>query len=229
MALATPPASTASPTPSTASTQPSASLPVPRSHPLIPGSPKEISLINYLDNHILRITRRYAKKFSSEGSRDDTPGYTSYDEFFGDVDPLVDVVWISATPNVQIPYLLSLAGLACSYLEAFAFSASVFPLTSKLDRAFSTLLQGQVSMTNKVRIKSLIEETRIAAVNASGQTGVQGDSDSEEEEDDDDDDDDHQATSTSLALSRIYKKTLEILGDDLTSVTTSQDDNILMT
>lgn len=94
-----PPASAASPTPTTTSfTSKNPDLPAPRSHPLKPGSPKESALINYLDDKILRITRRYAKKFSEEmASKDDAPGYTTYEEFVADADPLLDVAWISGT------------------------------------------------------------------------------------------------------------------------------------
>ena len=239
-ALPTPPASVASPTPSTAALgNRNWTLPTPRSHKLQPGSQKEIALINYLDNHILKITRRYAKKFSNEDiSNDDTPGYTTYDQFVADADPLVDVVWISGTSTLQIPYLLSLAGLTCSYLQAFPFSISVFPLIGKIDQGFATLLQPaqngntpatlphQVSMTEKVRIKSLIEETRVAAVNAASSgghaAGVHDISETETEDDDDGldeaedgDEIDPQNMSISFAVSRIYKGTLEILGDSL--------------
>lgn len=55
-------------------------------------------MINYLDEKLLRITRRYAKKFSNEGrDNDDTPGYTTYDEFATDIEPLINIVWISGT------------------------------------------------------------------------------------------------------------------------------------
>lgn len=99
-AYLSPPFSAASPVPSTATsfTARSPTLPTPRTHPLRPGTQKEIALINYLDDKILRITRRYAKKFSNEMlDKDDAPGYTTYDEFVSDADPLLDVVWISGT------------------------------------------------------------------------------------------------------------------------------------
>ena len=97
--MLSPPESAPSPNPSSVSTtNQSRRLPTPRIHRLRPGSQKEIALINYLDDKILRITRRYAKKFSNENrDGDDTPGYTSYDQFVADVDPLIDVVWISGT------------------------------------------------------------------------------------------------------------------------------------
>lgn len=97
--LLSPPTSASSPALSAVSaSQRNTGLPVPRVHPLRPGSAKEIALINYLDEKILRITRRYAKKFSNESQdMDNTPGYTTYDQFVSDVDPLVDIVWISGT------------------------------------------------------------------------------------------------------------------------------------
>lgn len=112
--LTSPPASAPSPALSNSSNlSRTSTLPVPRVHRLRPGSQKEIVLINYLDDKILRITRRYAKKFSNEGGdHDDTPGYTTYDEFATDVEPLVNVVWISGTRKFLCPghqYLLDLA------------------------------------------------------------------------------------------------------------------------
>ena len=97
--LLSPPTSVASPATSTSTARSqNPTLPTPRSHRLPPGSQKEIALINYLDDRILRITRRYAKKFSNEGlDKDDTPGYTAYDQFVDDADPLLDVVWVSGT------------------------------------------------------------------------------------------------------------------------------------
>ncbi|KIW13308.1 hypothetical protein PV08_08496 [Exophiala spinifera] len=236
-----PPASAASPAPTTTSfTGQNPDLPTPRSHRLRPGSPKEIALINYLDDKILRITRRYAKKFSDEmTSKDDAPGYTTYDEFVADVDPLVDVAWVSGTPTLQVAYLLSLAGLVCSYMPAFPFSTAVFYITGKLDRGFTSLLQSSstnspdpaaayhVSMTEKVRIKSLVEETRITAVNVTSSSGLStkvvdvSELETEEEEEEDTDDTNLEQgpqsnnISRSLALSKIYKRTLEILGDSL--------------
>jgi len=78
-------------------------LPAPRAHPLKPGSQKEIALINYVDDKILRINRRYAKKFTSSGENsDDLPGYTEYSQVVQDVSPIFDVVWISGTRKSTI-------------------------------------------------------------------------------------------------------------------------------
>ncbi|EHY54352.1 hypothetical protein HRR83_008065 [Exophiala dermatitidis] len=250
--LLSPPASAASPAASgTSYHNRTATLPTPRSHPLRPGSQKEIALINYLDDRILRISRRYAKKFSDEGlQNDDTPGYTTYDEFVADADPLVDVVWVSGTPTIQIPYLLTLAGLVCSYLQAFPFSMSFFYIVAKLDQGFVALLQPSengsapgatshsVSTTEKVRIKSLVEETRVAAVRAASASGHQAnihdisevdttDEDEDQEDNDGDDGGDLDSDSISLGIAKVYKRTLEILGDSLVSEVLSQHEGAI--
>lgn len=89
-----------SPSPSEASVTPapSADLPVPRSHPLIPGSTKETALINYVDDRILNVTRRYAKSFAADArDRAKDAGYTNFDQVIRDIEPILDIVWISAT------------------------------------------------------------------------------------------------------------------------------------
>ena len=124
-------------------------------------------------------------------------------------------------------------------MPAFPFSTSLFYITAKIDRGFTLLLQAsengnnpatnahRVSMTEKVRIKSLIEETRITAVNVASSAGHSGgirdlsglDTEDEDEGDTDDTIEDHgdgtNGMSMSLDISKIYKRTLEILGDSL--------------
>jgi hypothetical protein len=103
--MLTPPASAASPTPSLAShASVSGLLPTARQHPLTQGSPKEIKLIHYLDGQLSRAYRRYEKRLPEEHqsdntrqTQDDAPGYESMDEVIADLDPLIDVVWISHT------------------------------------------------------------------------------------------------------------------------------------
>jgi len=84
-------------------------------------------------------------------------------------------------------------------------------------------------MTDKVRIKSLVEETRVAAVNAasaSGHVATMEDLSEIDTEDDhfedgepvqSDQEDQPDALAVPLKLSRVYKRTLEILGDSLIS------------
>lgn len=117
-------------------------------------------------------------------------------------------------------------------MPAFDFTTKMFGTIRRFDAAFSALLnnanneigsRSTVSMTEKVRIRSLVEETRVNAVNTASASGREtrvddlSDDDDEmeldhQEEDEDEIDDDK----TALALSKIYKSTLEILGDRLT-------------
>ena len=224
-----------SPSPSTISTQSSSTqqklskhLPLSRSRPLKPGSQKEISLINYIDAKILRITRRYAKKFSNSNTTtdidDDAQGYISFDEVVADLDAVFDVVWISGTPSLQVPYLLTLAGLFASYMPAFEFSGdvSMFRLVRKLDEGFACLLNGEmgngyhVTTTDRVRIKSLVEETRVITVDAATESGRRASLDYDDDsEDDEEASDDELPEQVSMSLSKIYRRTIELLGDSL--------------
>lgn len=107
----TPPDSAISPSPSTASGIANASrlLPTPRKHPLAQGSAKEINLIHYLDDQLLRVFRRYEKRLPEEqrtatAAPDDAPGYENMEQVIADLDPLVDVVWISHTrKSIRLP------------------------------------------------------------------------------------------------------------------------------
>ena len=206
------------------------SLPIPRSHALAPGSAKETNLVNYIDDQILHINSRYAKSFAANAfdeGRD--AGYTTFDQLVADVDPVVDVVWISATPAIQVPYLLALAGIFRDYMHSFHFVISAFSLVRKLDSAFSQLLLNHasspqhVTMTDKVRIKSLAQETRFEMVDVASKSGHAVNDGSEDEDETDADDafgGDRNADdqSVSMKLGKVYEKTLEILGADLSSL-----------
>ena len=81
------------------------SLPTPRTHPLKPGSQKEVAFINYVDAKILQINRRYAKKFS--GDRDETEeearGYDDFEDVVEDLEHVFDTVWVSGTRKLWLP------------------------------------------------------------------------------------------------------------------------------
>lgn len=77
-------------------------LPHPRSNPLKPGSAKESSFIDYVDQKLLGISRRYEKRFNAnleDESSSDLEG-RGYEEFGGvakDLEALADVIWVSGT------------------------------------------------------------------------------------------------------------------------------------
>jgi len=145
--------------------------------------------------------------------------------------------------SLQIPYLLSLASLVKQYLPSFPpVPKATFKLIGKLDIAFASLLQGRhvetgetlpgfstgkkVSGTEKVRLKSLVDQTRMTVMDVVGNAG---DVEEEEEEtgdemDADEDDDDDEAESQvdveelgerEMGVARIYDRTVVELGDEL--------------
>lgn len=170
------------------------SLPHPRDSPLRPGGSKESAFIRYVDQRILHIQRRFAKRTtpSLTGEEpekdaaavwDSVKGYTSMREAFQEVGELVDVIWISGTPSLQIPYLINIALLLTTIIPAMPTTPKpLFRLLDKLDHAFASLLQGRdvdtgamlpgldggrgVSGTEKVRLRSLVERTRRCVMEA---------------------------------------------------------------
>lgn len=163
----------------------SASLPHPRSQPLRPGSNKEEIARRYVEEKLLGISRRYVKKFApAEEQTSTTPGfgagYKTFGEAAKDLSDVIDVLWRSGTPGLQVPYLLNVAGAVGDYIGAFAPEQQpTLSLLRKLDFAFASLLEGRnvdtgetlpgfengtaagLSRTDMVRLKSLAEGTRI--------------------------------------------------------------------
>jgi hypothetical protein len=97
--------------------------------------------------------------------------------------------------NLQIPYLLNLAVLTADFLPLFhnttRSTQSTFKLLSKLDYAFSSLLTGYnsatgealpgfetgrtVVTTDKVRLKGIVDRTRLTVVRVFSGESVVGD------------------------------------------------------
>jgi len=175
-----------SPAPTTASFSSSSSsspLPHPRQHPLRAGSQKEEAARRYIEGKLLHISRRYTKKFQPQEEGDIVHGYESMREPAKDLGEVLDVLWLSGTPGLQVPYLLSIALTVTIYLPAFPPApGATFGLLRKLDHAFSSLLKGEdivtgerlpgfefgkkagFSKTDMVRCKSLVEATRVLVV-----------------------------------------------------------------
>lgn len=177
-----------------------ATLPHPRSTPLKPGGAKESALICFIDTGILKLERRYAKRGTEaldSAAPLSTRGYESFPEVAKDMENLFDLIWVSGTPGLQVPYLLSLASLLEQFLGSFPLAGrEMFRLLERFDIAFASLLQGRhvetgetlpglvmgrgVSGTEKVRMKSIVAATRKAVVKLVGSDGGGGNMDAEE-------------------------------------------------
>ncbi|RMZ67457.1 meiotic recombination dmc1 [Pyrenophora seminiperda CCB06] len=190
------------PTPpaSNAPSQHPSPLPQPRKHPLKPGGPRESDLIRYLDHGVNNVQKRVDNRVTNRKHKPapgEAEGYKAFWEVAKDLDGLVDVVWVSGSPNLQIPYLLNLAVLAAEFLPLFASSTpstqATFRLLSKLDYAFSSLLAGYdaatgdrlpgfecgrtVTTTDKVRLKGIVDRTRLTVTRVLSKESVVDDED----------------------------------------------------
>lgn len=249
-----------SPPRSSASSHVASTLPHPRSSPLRAGGNKESTFIRYIDQRILHIQRRFAKRTTPSGNglsdvgRDkadawgDVKGYSTMREACQDIEELLGVVWISGTPNLQVPFLINLAVLLSTVINAMPPSPnSLFRVLRKFDLAFASLIQSRnletgealpgfegkkgISVTEKVRIRSLVERTRIEVMetfkrgefafeepesevvdgieHGENELVVEGeDMDPGEEEEGEED-------SYDMQLARVYDQTLQELGDSL--------------
>ncbi|KAI9055524.1 hypothetical protein LZ554_000472 [Drepanopeziza brunnea f. sp. 'monogermtubi'] len=218
-----------SPSPSTVSTAPPSNLPHPRRNPLKAGSAKEDALRRYADRRLLVVGRRYAKKFLPLEAGDEVKGYEGFGEVAKDLGELIDVLWLSGTPSLQIPYLLNVALAVTSYITAFPFSPkATFVLLGKLDHVFSSLLKGEdcvsgeilpgfsggmragLSLTHMVRCKGLVEATRVLVVDVMGRSGK-----IETEGEDEDEDDAGTGADWEMEAARVYEMTIMRLGESL--------------
>ena len=149
--------------------------------------------------------------------------------------------------SLQTAYLLTIALTVCTYITSFTFAPrQTFYILQKLDLAFSSLLQGRnvetgdtlpgfeggrakVSTTEKVRIKGLVERTRVAVVEISGKGG-NGDDESgmgatETDSEDgfatdadtlmEDAEDDVGRGRWEMEIARVYERTIVELGSSL--------------
>lgn len=135
--------------------------------------------------------------------------------------------------------MLSLAGMLIDFLPAFPFvEGPTIRMVDKLDQAFAILLlrksdlvdsaavtkdENLVSVTDRVRIRSVIGSTRIIAIEAARNRSASADvQDVSEIFADTDDDsstpaDQHRQDRESLnmSISKMYERSLGILGDSL--------------
>ncbi|KAL9057505.1 MAG: hypothetical protein Q9206_002314 [Seirophora lacunosa] len=204
-----------------------------------PGSSKEGDLISYIEQKLLAVSRRYENRISAALSGEENPdvegrGYKDIGEQLWELDPVVDV----------ITFLLTIALSVTSSLESFPFTPRpTFQFLRKMDLAFSSLLKGvnaetgeplpgfqggrgRLSTTEKVRMRGIVERTRVAVVEVAGKDGSLADvknvplseTDTEEDfnatEDDDVDmlEDESSHRRWEMDIARVYEKTIVELG-----------------
>ncbi|KAK3708807.1 hypothetical protein LTR37_011328 [Vermiconidia calcicola] len=175
----------------------------------------------------------------------DVKGYSSMKQACKEIEDLVGVVWVSGTPSLQIPYLLNLGMMLSSVVAAMPPSSkALFRCLGKLDHCFASLLQGRdvetdealpgfegmgrrgVSGTEKVRVRSLVERTRVAVMEAFKRGEFEEELPDESEDDEmelegelvlegNDGGGDEEEDSWDMQLARVYDRTVVELGDSL--------------
>jgi hypothetical protein len=140
--------------------------------------------------------------------------------------------------SLQVQYLLSVALLLTSYLTSFPASPRpTFRMLRKLDTAFASLLRGEnvdtgealggppttsrkMSITEMVRLKSLIERTRVVVVDVMGRGEIlemregEKDIDGDGEGDEDEDREDQEGVGRwEMEVARVYDLTIVELGE----------------
>ncbi|POR38860.1 Uncharacterized protein TPAR_00948 [Tolypocladium paradoxum] len=198
-----------SPAPSASSTRSTSGLPHPRQSSLRPGSNKEGMVRRYAEERLLNTSRRYVKKFGNPDPADTVVGFHNFGQVCRELDGIVNVLWLSGTPGLQIPFLLRLASDFTQYVRSFPPAPrATFALLGKLDHCFASILSGQdidsketlpgfenglragMTVTDMVRCRSLVEQTRVLMVEI-----LSGAVD-EEEDDDDETDTDYDAVAS---------------------------------
>ena len=155
------------------------------------------------------------------------------------------------TASLQTPYMLTIALTTCSCLPSFPFQPRPsFRLLHKLDLAFCSLLQGsnaetgevlpgfeggrgKLSTTEKVRMRGLVERTRVVVVEVAAkgesvagagsvaQTDTEDGFTTHDDNDDDEDDamDERQVEGNhgrwEMEVARVYERTIVELGMSL--------------
>ncbi|XWW93311.1 hypothetical protein V2A60_001243 [Cordyceps javanica] len=187
-----------------------ASLPQPRRKPLNPGGSKEDQVRRELEETLLNISRRYVKKFSGPDPANTVVGFTNFTEVADGLSEVVDTVWRSGTPILQIPFLLKICGDFTQYVRSFPPAPkATFQLLNKIDHCFASLLSGKdiatqetlpgfenglrggMTTTDMVRCRSLVEQTRVLIVEImSNERSVGSDVDSDDYDEDEDESED---------------------------------------
>ncbi|KAK9381821.1 uncharacterized protein V2V93DRAFT_202394 [Kockiozyma suomiensis] len=176
-------------------------------------SAQQSKLINYLDDQLLQISRRFVRKSSlsdDDGESIDfetTPkdqhhhtAYTTIEPMIADLTELVDLIWYSVpstpVPFIQVQYLLRIADdfNDCVPQLPITEPEKLFIFLKMLDLIFYELIEGNIPSrarmgnTEKARLEGIAERTRLDVLEC--MNGFRG---------------------YELDVTRVYDKVLEVL------------------
>lgn len=137
----------------------------------------------------MHINRRYVKKFGIPDPGDEVAGYQSISELCRDLDSVINMLWLSGTPGIQIPYFLNISHELTTWIDSFPPSpAAMLGTLARLDHCLASLIAGRdiqtdedlpgffvlpggtgarlggMSRTDMVRCRSIVEQTRLLVV-----------------------------------------------------------------
>ncbi|KAK9469440.1 hypothetical protein V1512DRAFT_8255 [Lipomyces arxii] len=136
-------------------------------------SAQQSKLINYLDDQLLQISRKYVKKFSDSGNAET---YLSLDPLLDDISKVVDLLWYSvsatSTTFIQTQYLIKIADDLNDYMSTLKADShdKLFIFLRKMDKILFRLIVGDIpshnrmSNTERTRLESVAERTRVLMV-----------------------------------------------------------------
>ncbi|KAJ2898325.1 meiotic recombination dmc1 [Zalerion maritima] len=144
---------------------------------------KEFQCRTWLDAKISSVSRRFLRKLGGPeavqaGEATTRRPFQSIDEVCHSLDEIVNFLWTTATPAIEVPYMLSVADEFIKYAKDFPPSPGpTFQHLHKLDFCFASMLAGKnlntnvplpakdfLTATDMVRLKGIVERTRLEVV-----------------------------------------------------------------
>lgn len=146
------------------------------SSPRVVGEAQQERLRTYLDEELMRITRKYIHRLSEDA----TNKYGSFAELIADLDRIVELIWysIKATigPNGRAlsfgfsQYLIRIADELVDFIEGYASEPcpqETIRILQKLGMMLANLIDTKVlNRTETIRLESIAERTRIEVTKA---------------------------------------------------------------
>lgn len=140
------------------------------------GEEQQERLRTYLDDELVKITRKYIHRFNDET----TSKYTSFSQLLADLDKVIELIWYSINSTVDSngkklsfaysQYLIRIADDLVDFIEGYASEPSpqeTIRILQKLDSMLSELIDNKVLFrTETIRLESIAERTRVEITKA---------------------------------------------------------------